>query len=84
MNLCQYSNILGRPKEGIHSYRVFDVAIVDVIFTLIGAYLIQMAMNKFFGWEVNYFIYLFGLFLLSIVCHRLFCVRTKVDKLLFE
>ena len=84
MNLCQYSNILGKPKEGMHSYRVFDIAIFDVIFTLIGAYLIQMIMNTFFGWETNYFIYLLGLFVFSIVCHRLFCVKTKIDGLLFN
>ena len=31
MNLCKYKNILGELGKGVHSFRVFGVAIVDVI-----------------------------------------------------
>lgn len=35
MNLCKYKNILGEPGKGVHSYRIFNIAIVDVLLTLI-------------------------------------------------
>lgn len=41
MDLCKYKNALGVPGKGIHSYRVFGVAIADVIMTIIGAILIS-------------------------------------------
>jgi len=78
MNLCKYKNFLGEPGKGIHSYRLFGVAIADVIMTIIGAYIISFLTN----W--NFFYTLIGLFLLGIFLHRLFCVRTTVDKLLFD
>jgi len=37
--LCKYKDILGKPGEGIHSIRLFNVAIMDVLFTIIGAYI---------------------------------------------
>ena len=30
MSLCQYKDIFGKPGEGAHSYRVANVAVVDV------------------------------------------------------
>ncbi len=78
MNLCKYKHILGEPKKGIHSYRLFGVAIADVIMTVVAAY----AISYFYGYR---FIYtLIFLFILGIVLHRLFCVRTTIDKLLFQ
>ena len=77
MNLCKYKEALGIPGQGIHSYRLFGVAIADVIMTIIGGFLFAWL----FGWNTRYTI--IGLFLLGIVLHRLFCVRTTVDKLLF-
>jgi len=75
--LCKYKDSLGKPNQGIHSYRFMGVAIVDVIFTILGAWLISYA------WELNIWYCLLGLFLLGIFMHRLFCVKTKVDTLLF-
>ena len=48
MSLCKYKNIFGEPNTGAHSYRVYDVAIVDVIFTIIGAYILAKYMNTSF------------------------------------
>ena len=28
MSLCKYSDILGVPKKGVHSYRIFNIAII--------------------------------------------------------
>lgn len=77
MNLCKYKNILGVPGKGVHSYRIFNIAIVDVILTLIAAYIISYVFKKSFMWVSII------LFILGIILHRLFCVRTTVDKILF-
>ena len=78
MNLCQYKNIFGEPGKGIHSYRLIGVAIVDVVMTIIGAYLI----SKYF--KLNFIHTMISLFVLGIIMHRFFCVRTTIDKLLFN
>ena len=75
--LCPYKNLLGIPGKGIHSYRIFNIAIADVIMTIIGAYLISR------GFNLNFGLVLLILFLLGIVLHRLFCVKTTIDKLIF-
>ena len=77
MNLCKYKNILGKPNKGIHSYRIFNIAIADVIMTIIAAFLISYIFN------FPFFIILIILFILGIILHRIFCVKTTIDKLLF-
>ncbi len=77
MDLCKYSNIFGKPNEGIHSYRLFNLAIVDVVFTIIIAYFIA----KYF--KYNFIHTLIGLFILGIVMHKLFCVKTTINNILF-
>jgi len=77
MNLCKYKNALGEPNKGIHSYRLFGVAIVDVIMTIIGSYIIS------YFFKLNFWYTLIFLFFLGILLHRLFCVRTMIDKLIF-
>ena len=71
--LCQYKDVFGKPGKGVHSYRFMDVAVVDVVFTILGAWLIAYA------WKLNFWYSLLGLFLVGIIMHRLFCVKTKVD-----
>jgi hypothetical protein len=78
INFCKYKNILGIPKEGIHSYRIADIAIVDVILTILLAIFLTKILNK------DFFLTLIFTFLLGIFAHRLFCVETTVDKLLFS
>jgi hypothetical protein len=70
-------NALGRPKEGVHSWRIFDIAIVDVALTLVAAWLIARYM------EVPLWQPALILFVLGIIAHRAFGVRTTVDKWLF-
>ncbi len=76
--LCQYRGLFGEVGEGIHSYRIGDIAVIDVIAVLIGASIIS-GCNKKKYWRT-----VFALFLLGILFHRLFCVRTTVDKFLFK
>lgn len=76
--LCKYKNSLGKPCEGIHRFRLFNIAIMDVLFTILGAFIIHLAVPNFKFEHV-----LLVLFLLGIVLHHLFCVRTTIDKWLF-
>ena len=76
-NLCKYKDILGVPGEGIHSYRFGGVAIMDVIMTIIAAFFISYFFKKSFLYTTIF------LFVLGIILHRLFCVRTTVGKFLF-
>jgi len=76
--LCKYKDILGKPKEGLHKYRFFGIAVVDVILTIIVALLIS------YFFKLSFWITLIILFILGIILHRLFCVRTTIDKVLFK
>lgn len=77
LGFCKYKNMFGEEKSGIHSYRFFGMAIADVIMTIIAAYLIYL----FSGY--SFWIILGAMFVLGIISHRIFCVRTTVDKFLF-
>lgn len=70
----------GEPNKGIHSYRIFNIAYLDVLATMFGAYFIQ----KIFFPKTKYIKVLFVLFLSGIILHRLFDVRSTIDKFLFE
>lgn len=76
--LCEYKNLFGKVGEGVHSYRIFNIAIVDVILTILAAFIIYFFIPRY------RFIYILAfLFILGIVLHRIFCVRTTIDRLLF-
>ena len=75
--LCKYKNALGIPGKGVHSTRFMGVAVFDVIATLVVAFIISYY-TKYSFIYVSIF-----LFVLGIILHRLFCVRTTVDKMLF-
>jgi hypothetical protein len=69
--------MFGVPGQGVHSYRIFNIAVVDVLATLVLAFIISLLFN------VSFFYTSIVLFALGILFHRLFCVRTTIDKLLF-
>jgi hypothetical protein len=68
---------LGEPGKGIHRYRLFHLAIVDVLFTIIAGYFLSL-ITPYSFWLCTLL-----LFLLGIVAHRSFGVSTTLDKLLF-
>ena len=76
MSLCKYKDIFGKPNEGVHSYRVFNIAIIDTVLTIILGYFI----SKYFKIKLLYV--LVGLFILGTVIHKIFCVKTTLTKLL--
>lgn len=78
MGLCDYADMFGKPGQGSHRYRLFDVAVVDVVLTLAAAYLMYR-----YDPSQHYLTYLILLMVLAIVLHRTFCVRTTFDKIIF-
>jgi len=75
MNLCKHKDIFGKPKEGPHSYRIFNIAIIDTVLTILLGYFI----SKYF--KLNLFYVLIILFILGIIVHKMFCVETTLTKL---
>ena len=76
-DLCKYSKMFGAPGTGIHSLRIMNIAISDVIMTFIGGLLISYLSG------MPYWVSLSILFISGIILHRIFCVRTTIDKILF-
>jgi hypothetical protein len=78
---CKYKNIFNEPRKGIHSYRIFNIAIIDVIATIISAYIYYILIHKKYSiYNYNLLKYIIILFLLGIFFHWLFCVDTTVMK----
>lgn len=77
MNLCPHKDMLGKPGAGIHSYRFLNLAIADIVMTLIASWLIS------YFYKLPFLLVSVVLFALGIFLHRIFCVRTTVDKFLF-
>ena len=75
--LCKYKNAFGEPNLGLRKYRIFDIALFDTSVVIIVGILISY-FTGFRLWKT-----LAILFISGIIVHRLFCVRTGVDKLLF-
>ena len=75
---CDYKDALGQVGTGVHSYRLFNIAVVDVLLTVLLAYIIYRFVPGY-----NFFLVLLACFASGIALHRLFCVRTTVDKALF-
>jgi hypothetical protein len=74
---CKYKDIFGKVNSGIHKYRLFNIAIVDVIGTIIIGLLLAYFL------KLNYAITILVLFLLGIILHRFFCVNTTINKIIF-
>jgi len=80
--LCKYSALLGIPGKGLHKYRIFNIAIVDVLLSILLAIAIYYLL-KYLDYKVKFYYILIFVFLLGIILHRIFCVKTTIDKLLF-
>ncbi len=73
---CQYKDRLGVPGQGVHTH-FFGVAVFDIVATLV---LTELVIYVFHTPRV---ITLFSIILTGIVLHRIFCVRTTLDRCLF-
>ncbi len=80
MWFCKYRYMFGKPKEGAHNIRYLNIAIIDVLASI----LLAKFIHYYFMKEYSLWFVLFLTFILGIIMHRLFCVRTTMDKLLFS
>tara|TARA_Y100000022_G_C13105075_1_gene308629 strand:- start:236 stop:481 length:246 start_codon:yes stop_codon:yes gene_type:complete len=78
INFCKYKNALGKPNTGIHAFRFKNIAVIDVLLTIILAIVIKNYYPK-----QHFLLILAGCFLAGVILHRIFCVKTTIDKLLF-
>lgn len=69
--LCQYSDIFGRPRQGLHQFHLFGVALFDLGLTIIATGILSW----FFGFSLLWtFI---TLFFVGQLFHILMCVNTS-------
>ena len=71
--LCEYKDIFGKPREGVHALRVFDLAIFDIV----GTFGLAYGLHKVTGY--NYWKCVVFMFVLAIFLHWLFCVETQLN-----
>lgn len=77
MMWCKYKDALGKPGKGVHSVRVFNIAVVDLVGTLAIAWAVaRWRRESFLRWAA-------GLLALGVLLHWLFCVDTTVNRWLF-
>jgi hypothetical protein len=78
-NCCKYKNIFGEPnKNWRKKYRFLDISYIDVFVVIIFGLLIY----KITKYKLKNI--LFTLFFSGILAHRIFCVRTRVDRWIFN
>ena len=75
--MCKYKNLFGEPRAGLRKYRIMDIAVMDTVVTVAFVAVLSWAFSWPFWWT------LLAVFVLGIVVHRMFCVRTGIDKWLF-
>jgi hypothetical protein len=70
--LSKYKDIFGKPNEGVHKYRFFTIAILDVVATILLGLLISYIFKLNLAYTLG-FVFLFGIFI-----HRmLFCANNR-------
>lgn len=74
---CLYKNIFGEPNTGVHSYRLAGFAITDILITVVAALMSSWLL------KTNFLLTLLIFFLTGIIFHRIFCVSTALDIMLF-
>lgn len=74
----EYRHIFGKEGEGVHSIRLYNIAVVDVLLTVIFSIVISYTFN------MNIIITLINMFLLAIIMHYLFGVKTTINNYMFS
>lgn len=74
---CSYRNTFGEPNTGFHSFRILDVAVEDLLGTTLASYLIS------YNYDFSFLSVFLFFMVLAIAFHRLFCVDTTINKLIF-
>ena len=88
MDFCNRSELFGKVGQNLHSYRVLDIAVIDVVATIVAGILIvnflpKHILSRLPDGNMGLIVVIAVLFGLGIASHRVFCVKTTVDKLIF-
>jgi hypothetical protein len=67
---CPFANILGEPGKGIHSARIFGLALNDILMT------VAVAVITAYIYNISFFISFLGWLILGEVLHYLFGTDT--------
>jgi len=73
----EYRDIFGKPNTGVHSLRLFNIAVLDVIGTIIIAFVTSVLIQQ------PLWLTLILWMLVAIWMHRIFCVDTTINKMIF-
>jgi hypothetical protein len=78
----QYRNILGAPREGVHSARipVIDMAAFDVVGTILIALIVWWLLG--YRTVLSYLTVLLSLYIFAEILHYFFCVPTRLQVML--
>lgn len=74
---AKHSNVFGEPKTGFHAFRIMDIAAFDLLGTAAISGLISYSLD--FSFLLVFLIFM----VLAIAFHRLFCVNTTINKIIF-
>lgn len=81
IDLCKYSDLFGKPNTGFHKYRILKtknwngIAIVDVMATIFLSFILK----AFFFKKCSLLNINLYLFILGILIHKMFCVKTAIN-----
>ena len=78
VEFCKYRHIFGIENEGVHKYRLLNIAIVDMVLTIILAFVCALY------FKISFLLVFFVLIVIATLLHRLFCVETTITKLVFS
>lgn len=83
---CQYAELFGKPNEGVHKHRIGGLATVDLLGTIGGAAILAALYTKKHsqGFISSFIVIFIILILLGIMLHKLFCVNTKLNSIIFN
>lgn len=79
-SLCRFRDVFGVPGQGVHRVRVFGLAAVDLIGTLVVALVVARWMRL---GVTGCIIAIVAAFALGVLAHRLFCVDTALNVRMF-
>jgi len=69
--------MFGEPRKGFHSYRIKNIAALDMVGTALASWLIS------YNYDFSFLSVFLFFIVLAIAFHRLFCVNTTINKLIF-
>lgn len=68
---CSFKDVLGKPSSGIHSIRIFNIALFDILLTIIAAIITSWI------FKINFVLSILVWIIVGELLHILFGVQTQ-------